>query len=122
MQWPITLPSHVEGGEQRGGAVPLVVMGRCAGAAFLHGQPRLRASSTWIWGWMAPPGTAVPIWWLSQITKREPPAMQITTIGLDLAKHIFQIHGVDVFGNIVEKRRLRRAQVLTYFPKLPACL
>jgi transposase len=48
--------------------------------------------------------------------------MQITTIGLDLAKHIFQVHGVDVFGNVVEKRRLRRAQVLTYFAKLPACL
>jgi transposase len=48
--------------------------------------------------------------------------MQITTIGIDLAKHIFQIHCVDVFGNVVEKRRLRRAHVLTYFAKLPACL
>jgi transposase len=45
--------------------------------------------------------------------------MQITTIGLDLAKHIFQVHGVDANEVIVEKRRLRRGQVLTYFAKLP---
>jgi len=48
--------------------------------------------------------------------------MQITTIGLDLAKHIFQVHGVDADGAAVEKRRLRRGQVLTYFAKLPACV
>jgi transposase len=48
--------------------------------------------------------------------------MQITTIGLDLAKHVFQVHGVDEQGSIVEKRRLRRGQVLAYFGKLPPCL
>jgi transposase len=48
--------------------------------------------------------------------------MQITTIGLDLAKHVFQVHGVDASGSVVEKRRLRRSQVLTYFSKLPPCL
>ncbi len=47
--------------------------------------------------------------------------MQITTIGLDLAKHIFQLHGVDADEKVVEKRRLRRAQVLSYFAKLPPC-
>jgi transposase len=64
----------------------------------------------------------VPIWWLSHVTKQEPSTMQITTIGLDLAKHIFQVHGVDADGAAVEKRRLRRGQVLTYFAKLPACV
>jgi transposase len=48
--------------------------------------------------------------------------MQITTIGLDLAKHIFQVHGVDTNEGVVEKRRLRRGQVLSYFAKLPPCL
>ncbi len=47
--------------------------------------------------------------------------MQITTIGLDLAKHIFQVHGVDANEAVVEKRRLRRGQVLSYFAKLPPC-
>ena len=42
--------------------------------------------------------------------------MEITTIGLDLAKHVFQVHGVDAYGSVVLKRRLRRGQVL---PSLP---
>ena len=48
--------------------------------------------------------------------------MNITTIGLDLAKHVFQIHGVDGAGHVVVKRRLRRAQLVSYFASLPACL
>jgi transposase len=48
--------------------------------------------------------------------------MKITTIGLDLAKHVFQLHGVDALSCVVEKRRLRRSEVLTYFSKLPACV
>ena len=48
--------------------------------------------------------------------------MEITTIGLDLAKQVFQIHGVTEAGDVVVKRRLRRAQVITYFASLPACL
>jgi transposase len=48
--------------------------------------------------------------------------MMITTIGLDLAKHVFQVHGVDVTGNVVLKRRLRRAEVLVFFARLQPCL
>jgi transposase len=48
--------------------------------------------------------------------------MEITTIGLDLAKQVFQIHGVDEAGDLVVTRRLRRAQVITYFASLPPCL
>jgi transposase len=48
--------------------------------------------------------------------------MTMTTIGLDLAKYIFQVHGVDVEGNVVEKRRLRRSQVIAYFASIPPCL
>ena len=44
------------------------------------------------------------------------------TIGLDIAKNVFQVHGVDDEGNVVVRRQLRRGQVLKYFTKLPACL
>ena len=48
--------------------------------------------------------------------------MQITTIGLDLAKHWFQIYGVDAAGKVVVKRRLRRAEVIGFFEALGPCL
>ena len=41
--------------------------------------------------------------------------MQAITIGLDLAKHWFQVHGVDAAGKVVVKRRLRRAEVVEFF-------
>jgi transposase len=47
---------------------------------------------------------------------------RITTIGLDLAKKVFQIHGVDGEGKVVVARRLRRKEVLAFFAKLPPCL
>jgi transposase len=48
--------------------------------------------------------------------------MQITTIGLDLAKHVFQLHGIDADGYVVLRRRLRRAEVIAFFSSLPPCL
>jgi len=48
--------------------------------------------------------------------------MQITTIGLDLAKHVFQVHGIDADGHIALRRRLRRAEVVRFFSSLPPCL
>jgi len=45
----------------------------------------------------------------------------ITTIGIDLAKNVFQIHGVDGSGKTVLKKQLRRNQVLTYFITLTTC-
>lgn len=48
--------------------------------------------------------------------------MEITTIGLDLAKSIFQVHAVDAAGEPVVRKTLRRAQVLPFFAKLPPCL
>ena len=48
--------------------------------------------------------------------------MQITTIGLDLAKHWFQVHGVDANGQIVVRRRLWRSGVIAYFQSLEPCL
>ena len=46
----------------------------------------------------------------------------ITTIGLDLAKNVFQVHAVDAAGSVVLRKRLRRSQVLTFFAGLPPCL
>ena len=48
--------------------------------------------------------------------------MQVTTIGLDLAKNVFQVHGVDEQGKVVLRRQLRRGQVIEFFRKLPRCL
>ncbi len=47
---------------------------------------------------------------------------EITTIGLDIAKHVFQVYGVDAAGNVAIKRRLRRGEVLTFFAKLQPTL
>jgi transposase len=48
--------------------------------------------------------------------------MQVTTIGLDLAKQIFQVHGVDRDGRAVVRKRLRRSEVLSFFSGLEPCL
>ena len=47
---------------------------------------------------------------------------EVSTIGLDLAKNVFQVHGVDGSGKTVIRRQLRRGQVLSFFKKLPPCL
>ena len=46
----------------------------------------------------------------------------ITTIGLDIAKSVFQVHAVDTVGQVVIRRRLKRRYVLAFFQKLPSCL
>src|ERR1700750_334798 len=48
--------------------------------------------------------------------------MEITTIGLDLDKSVFQVHGVDATGQVVVRKSLRRAQMLSFFTRLPSCL
>ncbi len=47
---------------------------------------------------------------------------EVITIGVDLAKSVFQVHGVDASGKPVIWRQLRRRQVLAFFKKLPPCL
>ena len=46
----------------------------------------------------------------------------ITTIGLDIAKSVFQVHGVDAAGQVVVRRQLKRRYVLAFFQRLPPCL
>ena len=47
---------------------------------------------------------------------------EISIIGLDIAKNVFQVHGVDDKGEVIVRRQLRRRQVLKYFAKLSACV
>ncbi len=47
---------------------------------------------------------------------------KITTVGVDIAKSVFQVHGVDAQGTVGICRQLKRRQVLPFFKKLPACL
>jgi transposase len=48
--------------------------------------------------------------------------MKDLTIGLDLAKHVFQLHGIDAAGDVILRRRLRRSDVLAFFERLPSAL
>jgi len=48
--------------------------------------------------------------------------MEITTVGLDIAKRVFQLHGVDAAGKVVLRRKLQRSEVLAFFKALPPCL
>ena len=47
---------------------------------------------------------------------------EVSTIGLDIAKNVFQVHGVDRAGAVAIRRVLRRSQMLAWFAKLPRCL
>ena len=46
----------------------------------------------------------------------------VTTVGLDLAKHVFQVHAIDAFGRVIVTKALRRKDVLGFFAQLPKCL
>lgn len=48
--------------------------------------------------------------------------MEITTIGLDIAKRVFQVHGADAAGRAILRRKLQRNEVLAFFADLPGCL
>jgi len=46
----------------------------------------------------------------------------VRTVGLDLAKHVFQVHGVDASGRVVVTEAIRRNKLLEFFDSLPPCL
>ena len=46
---------------------------------------------------------------------------QVSTVGLDLAKHMFQLHGADSAGAVVFRKKLRRGEVLSFLATLPPC-
>jgi len=53
---------------------------------------------------------------------KEPSDMDVTTIGIDLAKSVFQLHGVDAHGEVAFRKKLRRSAVLDFLRDLPPCL
>src|SRR5882724_8638114 len=74
-------------------------------------------------GWMAPlRHQSAKMVVVEDHQEREPSMSEITTIGLDLAKNVFQVHGVDETGAVAVRKRLRRSQVLAFFASLPRCL
>src|SRR2546427_1424335 len=74
-------------------------------------------------GWMAPlRHLSAKVLSDRNSSEWEPSMGEVTTIGLDLAKHVFQVHGVDAEGATVLRKQLRRAQVLAFFSRLPPCL
>jgi transposase len=87
--------------------------------------PRLLRLSKQAMGWTPPPddGIGVPEWKCHRPLEPEGAStMQITTVGLDLAKNVFQVHGVNGHGKAVLRKQLRRDQVAAFFANLPACL
>ena len=48
--------------------------------------------------------------------------MQISTIGLDIAKNVLQVHGIDTNEKVVVRKQLRRNQITAFFKALPPCL
>jgi transposase len=74
-------------------------------------------------GWTAPDGIIVPDWRGDDVdsTAKEPSMGEISMIGLDIAKNVFQVHGVDAAGAVVLRRSLRRGQVEKFFAGLPPC-
>ena len=52
---------------------------------------------------------------------REAPVTEVSIIGLDLAKNVFQVHAADRAGRVVFRRKLRRPQILSFFAAQPRC-
>src|SRR5919201_6846006 len=74
-------------------------------------------------GWMAPlRHRRAKLVFSENHQEREPSMSEITTVGLDLGKHVFQVHGIDAQGTTVLRKRLRRGQVLAFFSRIPRCV
>jgi transposase len=70
-------------------------------------------------------GTSVPWLWgavNAPAIRRSQSCEQLPTIGFDIAKSVFQVHGIDAEGKVIIRRKLKRRYVLAFFQKLPPCL
>jgi len=72
-------------------------------------------------GWTPPDGIAVPEWRCS-LPLKEASVSEVSTVGIDLAKALFQVHGADPSGAGLVRKKLRRDQVLAFFATLPRCV
>jgi transposase len=101
----------------------LVEAGWVARAAWAKRIPaRREPSAAGLMGWMAPERDRMCQGWSKQLQQRGPSMTQVTTIGLDLGKRVFQVHGVDAGGAVVLRRQLKRRQMVPFFTKVPSCL
>ena len=83
----------------------------------------MKRTSLPLLGWMAPLRHLGAKLLFRRISSNGEPSMgEVTTIGLDLAKHVFQVHGVDAEGAVVLRKQLRRSQVVAFFSRLPRCV
>lgn len=76
-------------------------------------------------GWTPPPdhGIDVPEWACHRPLEPEGAStMKIKTVGIDLAKNVFQVHGVNEHGKAILRKQPRRDQVAVFFENLPPCL
>jgi transposase len=67
-------------------------------------------------------GIDVPKWICHTPLTEEGVTMKITTIGIDLAKSVFQIHGVDGHGKTLLKKQIKRSEMAMFFSNIPPCL
>ena len=72
-------------------------------------------------GWTPPDGIVCQSEGVEQHSE-EASMGQVSTVGLDLAKNIFQAHGADVSGEVVFRKKLGRGRLLAFFAGLPACV
>ena len=93
---------------------------------FLHGS--LTAEQSRLMGWTQPSLFNTASAWARMAVKhhneeaREGPAMDVRTLGIDLAKNLFHVHGVDGQGRTVVQRQLRRRQLLPFVAQLQPCV
>src|SRR5258708_1970492 len=73
-------------------------------------------------GWTAPERHRCAMLAVNGPSRRRPSAMQAIRFGIDLAKSVFQVHGVDASGRAVVERQLRRHRLLAFFAKQPRSL
>src|ERR671935_2136692 len=102
---------------------PLAVLGNSKLAPNIRRLTERRRAGDRVMGWMAPLRHLSAKLLSDRISSEWEPSMsEVTTIGLDLAKLVFQVHGVDAEGATVLRKQLRRAQVLAFFSRLRPCL
>ncbi len=68
------------------------------------------------------PNTVVAYCGCQRSQSGEPSMKEVIAVGLDIAKHVFQVHGVDQKGDTVLRRKLRRSEIISFFDHLPPCL
>ena len=75
-----------------------------------------------MWWTVPAPGNEVPRVIVAIESHQGAVLMQITTIGLDIAKNVFQVHAIDAAEKVVVRKQLRRGRMMAFFKALPPCL